>query len=70
MHTFSPNVNPETRESAHWRHPSSFTSSVPWHVHFQTVDVPLKYPLGIWQSHDHQTDPKTDPAEQSLHVWP
>ena len=47
-----------------------FTSQVPSHDDFQTVDVPLKYPLGIWQSHDHQTDPKTDPAEQSLHVWP
>ena len=47
-----------------------FTSQVPSHDDFQTVDVPLKCPLGIWQLHDHQSDPAVVPAEQPLHVSP
>jgi len=45
-----------------------FTSQVPSHVDFKTVDVPLKCPLGIWQSHDHVARRPLPCSEQSLHV--
>jgi hypothetical protein len=47
-----------------------FTSQVPSHVDFKTVDVPLKYLLGIWQLHDHVARRPLPCSEQSLHVSP
>ena len=49
--------------------PSSVVPEPFWHVHFRTVDVPLKTWLLSWQLHDHASD-SAEPPEQSLHDQP